>query len=540
MLELPIPSENDFKRLLSGCLPHLENDIPKGMNNVQRVDALNIEAAGIHFDFSRTHLNEDLVEWMAQFMETVGVGAWMRALHDGDIVNPSEGQAASHCLYRLNKDRLGQLVKEREEASAIIEASAKCRSLVERFRSNEWLAPNGKPYRHLIHLGIGGSALGPKLLIDCLGYGKELPIEAHFVANIDGHSLAPTLAACDPAQTMVIVCSKTFTTLETLHNAAEAQAWMRAAGIERPLDQFVGISAKPGRIVEFGISEDRALSFPQTIGGRYSVWSAVGLPAMLALGIDVFDEFLAGGGLMDECFFSNPLENNPSMLAGALDACYRHCADMQTIALFCYDQRLQLFPGYCQQLYMESNGKDRDRRGARLRHASAPVLWGGVGTEAQHAVFQLLHQGTGLHLPDFIAVARPGHDLADSHQHLLANMLAQASALAKGRHQIDGRDETVLDFVESSKLFVGNRPSVSLFLPDLSPATLGALIAHYEHRTFVSGILWGVNVFDQMGVELGKEMAQNLYPMLDGQEQVHGLDAALTHNIATLNKLSTS
>ncbi|MCH9662208.1 MAG: glucose-6-phosphate isomerase [Gammaproteobacteria bacterium] len=541
---LPMASSQDWQMLQDNTRDHATAKLSDLLTDPQRTEQLNIAAADIHFDYSRTHLSAGLLEQLTQFARRSGLLEWQEALHSGGVVNPTENQGALHHCYRLEQAQLRRLAADNAQIDDILSAQSKCAEMVSAIRDGRLKPASGKAYRYLLHLGIGGSALGPKLVLQSLSYGRKIPYEVHFVANIDGHCLAPALEACRPDETLVIACSKTFSTLETLRNAAEAIDWMRQGGVDNPLDQFVAVTARPDRAVEFGIDESRILPFPKSIGGRYSVWSAVGLPAMIALGPDTFNEFVAGARRMDEHFFSTPLERNAPVIAGMLDVWYRHCCDLQTIALFCYDQRLDLLVPYCQQLYMESNGKDKDRAGQPLAHASAPVLWGGVGTEVQHAVFQLMHQGTSLHLPDFIAVAKPAHSMKTHHQHLLANFLAQTSALGAGRSQIDGRGAEELDFIDASRLFSGNRPSTSIFLPALDASRLGALLAYYEHRTFVAGVLWGINVYDQMGVELGKEMAQSLFSQLDGDQPkpstdtADSIDTALAHNLKLLREIS--
>ncbi|MBC7986504.1 MAG: glucose-6-phosphate isomerase, partial [Sphingomonadaceae bacterium] len=369
---------------------------------------------------------------------------------------------------------------------------------------------------HVLHLGIGGSALGPELLIDALG--REMGrYDVAVVSNVDGAALDEVFATFDPHATLLVIASKSFTTSETMLNAASALAWMEEAGVADPYGRTIALTAAPDRAAAFGIDDTRILPFAESVGGRYSLWSSIGFPAALALGWQGFEELLEGGAAMDRHFRLAPFAANAPVLAALADLYYAQARRAETRAVFAYDERLRLLPSYLQQLEMESNGKRVTAAGEPLSCPSAPIVWGGVGTDAQHAMFQLLHQGTHLVPVEFVAVAEPGHALDEAHHRaLLTNCFAQGAALMRGSASEDlARD------------YPGDRPSSTILLDRLDPAALGALIAFYEHRTFANATLLGINPFDQFGVELGKEIAKAI-----GEEEAAGFDASTAMLIA--------
>jgi glucose-6-phosphate isomerase len=366
--------------------------------------------------------------------------------------------------------------------------------------------------RHILHIGIGGSALGPKLLIDALGR-DEARYDVRIVSNIDGAALAEAVNGLDPTKTIVAVASKTFTTTETLLNAASAMDWMRQGGVADPLGQFIALTAAPEKAVEWGIDESRVLPFSESVGGRYSLWCSIGFPVALGLGWTAYEELLEGAAAMDRHFRTAPFIENAPIVAAFADLYYAQIRHCETRAVFAYDERLRLLPDYLQQLEMESNGKSVTADGKPLGRHSAPVTWGGVGTDAQHAVFQLLHQGTRLIPVEFIASKTPGHDFdAAHHEALLINCFAQGAALMAGRISDDG-----------ARNYSGDRPSTTILVDDVTPPVLGALIAFYEHRTFTNAVLVGINPFDQFGVELGKQIAREI-----GEKGPSGFDPSTT------------
>lgn len=449
-----------------------------------RVQRLSVAQSGMLFDFSKTHLDETVVEIFVRLAQDCNLIEARNRMFNGEIVNVTEGRAAEHAA-------------ERGEGAP--DSVAKARALHERMRSLIEHIDNGLlgEIRHILHIGIGGSALGPDLLIDALAR-ESGRYDVAVVSNIDGAALSEVFRRFDPHKTLIAMASKTFTTTETLLNAQSAIDWLREAGVEDPHGRIVALTAAPEKAIAWGVDETRILPFNEAVGGRYSLWSSIGFPAAMALGWPGFAAMLEGAASMDRHFRAAPLEENAPVLAAFIDLYYTQVQQCETRAIFAYDERLRLLPSYLQQLEMESNGKSVTTSGAALGRQSAPVTWGGVGTDAQHAVFQLLHQGTRLIPVEFVAVVEPGHDLDDGHhRQLLGNCFAQGAALMAGRSSDDG-----------ARNYVGNRPSTTILLDCLDPATLGALIAFYEHRTFTNAVLLGINPFDQFGVELGKQMAK--------------------------------
>lgn len=478
-------------------------------SDADRVAKLTVEVAGIYFDLSKTHLDDALLSGFSAMSENVQLGAAKEALFSGAVVNPTEGRAAEHTA---------------ERGTGNPEAVAHARELHNRMRSLIDAIDAGAlgEIEHVLHIGIGGSALGPKLLIDALGR-EDARYNVKVVSNVDGAALTEAIATMDPHKTIVAVASKTFTTTETLLNASSAMEWMREGGVVDPYSQFVALTAYPEKAVEWGIDESRVLPFNEAVGGRYSLWCSIGFPVALGLGWAAYEELLEGAAAMDRHFRTAPILDNAPTLAAFADLYYAQCRGCQTRAVFAYDERLRLLPDYLQQLEMESNGKSVTAEGAPLGRHSAPVTWGGVGTDAQHAVFQLLHQGTHLIPVEFIASKTPGHDFDTAHHEaLLVNCFAQGAALMTGRASDD-----------LARNYEGNRPSTTLLLDDVTPGTVGALIAFYEHRTFANAVMLGINPFDQFGVELGKQIAKEI-----GENGPSGFDPSTTALIeAALGKL---
>jgi glucose-6-phosphate isomerase len=454
--------------------------------NGNRLDNLAFEQAGIYFDFSKTHLDPDVVRSFQELADDIGLPAKTDALLSGDPVNVSEGRAAEHCAERGTGN------------PASIENA---RALHQRMKSLIEIIDSGAlgEFTQIIHLGIGGSALGPKMLHRALRIGDE-KYELEVVSNIDGTALEPVLERFTADKTLLVIASKTFTTAETLLNAQSVLDWMREQGVADPLGQVVALTANPEQAVQWGIDETRILPFAETVGGRYSLWSSIGFSVALALGYDVFADLLAGAAAMDQHFQEATWDRNIPVLAAFADQYYAQVRACETRAVFAYDERLGLLPDYLQQLEMESNGKSVTLDGEPLSLNSSPIIWGGVGTDAQHAVFQLLHQGTHLVPVEFLAVVEPGDSLDPAHHNgLLLNCFAQGAALMSGKKSDD-----------SHRNYPGDRPSVTILMEELEAHSLGALLAFYEHRTFVNATLLGINPFDQFGVELGKQMANVL------------------------------
>ena len=444
---------------------------------------LDLPGGAVRFDWSKTHLDAALGAAFVKLADAAGFAERRAAMIAGEHVNTTEDRPVEHTALRgIGKDT------SVDEAEAL---HMRMKSLVEAIHSGAL-----GEVKHLIHIGIGGSALGPALAIDALA--RDNPkCDVHVVSNIDGCALEAAFKACDPATTMIAVASKTFTTTETMTNALSALDWLKQNGVADNYGRVIALTAYPDKAVEWGVDETRVLPFAESVGGRYSLWSSIGFPIALALGWTEFAAFLDGAAAMDRHFIDSDGLANLPLRAAFADLYYTQLCGTQTRACFAYDERLRLLPSYLQQLEMESNGKSVKLDGSPVGRPTAPITWGGVGTDAQHAVFQLLHQGTNLVPVDFIAAIEPGDELAlDHHRNLLANCFAQGAALMAGKASKDG-----------ARAYPGDRPSATILCEELNAATLGALIAFHEHRTFSNGVLLQINSFDQFGVELGKEIA---------------------------------
>jgi glucose-6-phosphate isomerase len=451
-----------------------------------RLSRLTVEETGIRFDFSKTHLDTALLGGFADLAMRCDLAGARDALFAGQPVNISEGRAAEHSAER------GQGAPDSVKRAQGFHA--RMRALIDAIEADAF-----GPVRHILHIGIGGSALGPDFLVDALGRDAGR-YDVAVVSNVDGAALEQALAGFDPGATLIAIASKTFTTSETMLNAQSALAWMEEGGVADPYGRVIALTASPDRAIDFGIDETRILPFAETVGGRYSLWSSIGFPVALALGWEAFETLLEGAAAMDRHFRLAPMLQNAPVLAAFADRYYANLRGAETRAIFAYDERLRLLPAYLQQLEMESNGKSVTKEGKPVGRATAAISWGGVGTDAQHAVFQLLHQGTHLVPVEFVAAIEPEHGLAfDHHRQLLINCFAQGAALMAGKQADD-----------PARSYPGDRPSTTILLDRVDPATLGALIAFYEHRTFANAVLLGINPFDQFGVELGKEIAKSI------------------------------
>ena len=461
-----------------------------------RVARLSGELAGITFDFSKTHLAPSLIDQLPGLSEAAELPDALDRLLSGAIANPTEGRAAEHPAERGSgsPDAVQLSASRRQRKRALIDA----------VEAGAFGDVTG-----ILHIGIGGSALGPALLVDALGR-RERRYKVEVLSNIDGQAFDAAVVDLDPATTLVAIASKTFTTAETLRNAEAALEWLSEAGVEDAYGRLIAITAAPERAVDFGIDETRILPFAESVGGRYSLWSAIGFPAALALGFSAFEELLDGASEVDEHVRTAPAEKNLPLIAALSDRLYADRLGAETRAIFAYDERLRLLPSYLQQLVMESNGKAVTINGAALERPSSAILWGGTGTDAQHAVFQLLHQGTHLAPVEFVAVAEADDEQDPAHhRELLLNAFAQGAALMSGRASDD-----------PARNYPGDRPSTTILLQRLDARTLGALLAFYEHRTFCEAVLLGINPFDQFGVELGKDIAR----AIDDPEQRASFD----------------
>ena len=470
-----------------------------------RVESLTLRAAGLHVDLSKNRIDAEALRALCAAADEHGLAEARAAMFAGEAINTTENRAVLHVALRAAAER-SILVDGRNVVPDVLAERRKMAGIVEALRSGSWTGYDGRAIRDVVNIGIGGSDLGPRMVTAALAPHHSGPLRVHFVANLDGADLAPKLASLDPATTVFIVASKSFTTLETLTNASTARRWLvAAAGHEDAVAKhFIALSANPDATTAFGIDEANRLTFWDWVGGRFSLWSVIGLPIALAVGNEGFEALLAGARAMDSHFETAELGRNLPVLMALTGLWYRHFFERPTQAVLPYDERLALLPDYLQQADMESNGKRVQLDGEAVSMDTAPVLWGGVGTNAQHAFFQMLHQGTHWVPADFIAAIRPDHDLTEHHEGLLANCLAQTAALMLG--DVDADDP--------HRVFDGNRPSTTILLDQLDPASLGALIAAYEHKIFCQGVCWGINSFDQFGVQLGKTLAKQVQPAL--------------------------
>lgn len=450
-----------------------------------RLKRLSVDVAGIHFDFSKTHLTAEAIAAFEKLAKASDLAGKREALFRGEKVNVTEGRAVGHTAERGES--------EPEMVARAAQLHARMRALVDAIGADAL-----GPIRHILHVGIGGSALGPDLLVDALGRDSET-YDVAVVSNVDGMALEEVFERFEPDATLLVVASKTFTTTETMLNASSVIEWLQQGGVDDPYGRVIALTASPDKAVEWGVDETRVLPFAESVGGRYSLWSSIGFPAALKLGWDQFEELLDGAAEMDRHFRLAATHENAPLIAAFADLYYTHNRGAETRATFAYDERLRLLPSYLQQLEMESNGKSVTADGQPLDGPSAAITWGGVGTDAQHAVFQLLHQGTHLLPVEFVTCIAAGDSLnPDHHRQLLLNAFAQGAALMKGRANAE----------DPARAYPGDRPSSTILLDQLDARTLGALIAFYEHRVFANGALLGINSFDQFGVELGKEMAK--------------------------------
>jgi glucose-6-phosphate isomerase len=492
----------------------------------QRFERLSAEAAGLFLDYSKNRLDGRTLALLANLARERGVEQLRDAMFNGDKINLTEQRAVLHTALRAPKDK--QITVDGQDVTADVHAVlARVKTFSDAVRNGQWHGHTGKEITDIVNIGIGGSDLGPKMVCLALRQFAHPRLTMHFVSNVDGHDMDAALARVNPETTLFIIASKTFTTAETMMNANTARAWfLKSASEEALAKHFVAVSTNVEAIKKFGIDPDNMFPFWDWVGGRYSVWSAIGLPVALCVGYGYFADFLAGAHALDEHFRTAPIEQNLPMILALVGLWNREFLGCPSVSIAPYHQDLNRFPAYLQQLDMESNGKRVTRAGDTIAdYATCPVIWGDVGTNGQHAYFQLLHQGTDVTPIDFIAALRPAHEFHNHHAALLANCFAQSEAFMKGktadevRQDLAGQDAAEIERLVPHKTFPGNRPSNTILMEYLTPATLGALIALYEHKTFVQGAIWDVNSFDQWGVELGKVLAKKIEAELNGEAQ---------------------
>jgi glucose-6-phosphate isomerase len=496
----------------------------------QRGESMTAEAVGIHLDYSKNRITRDTLKLLLQLAEESGLRAQIEAMFSGAKINVTENRAVLHVALRAPKDASIMVDGENivPQVHAVLDKMA---DFSRRVRSGQWKGHTGKRIRHIINIGIGGSDLGPVMAYEALKHYSDRAITFRFVSNIDGTDFAEAVHDLDPAETLFIVSSKTFTTLETMTNARTARDWtVQGLGgdVKAVAHHFVAVSTSAAKVSEFGIDPDNMFEFWDWVGGRYSMDSAIGLSTMLAIGPENFRALLDGFHEMDEHFRTAPLENNLPVLMALLTVWYTNFFDAQTVAVLPYEQYLKRFPAYLQQLTMESNGKRVTRDGIEVAYDTSPIYWGEPGTNGQHSFYQLIHQGTRLIPCDFIAFAESLNPLGCHHDMLLANVFAQAEALAFGKTTEQVEAEGTPDWLVPHRVFAGNRPSNMILVRRLAPDTLGKLIALYEHCVFTQGVIWNIDSFDQWGVELGKLLAQRIAAELDSPAE-----PKLTHDSST-------
>lgn len=486
----------------------------------QRLDYLTLEAAGLYLDLSKHLLDRPAVDALLHLARERNLAHAITGLFGGNVVNVTENRPALHTLLRATPATQTDPTEARRFAQ-ITEARHKMDAFCERVTAGKLLGHGGETIRDVVNIGIGGSHLGPQLVCDALRYEGVPGVRVHFVSNVDGGDLERVLAPLDPESTYFLIASKSFTTVETLLNARSASAWIQKR-FDTPgatFSHFAAITSMPERARAFGIDNDNIFPMWDWVGGRYSLWSAIGLPIAVAIGADGFKRLLAGAQAMDEHFRTTPFKRNLPVMQALVGIWNSNFLDCETLAIIPYDDRLRRLPEYLQQLEMESNGKRVTLANELARHATAPVLWGGVGTNVQHAFFQLLHQGNRRTAMDFICVLSHPRAAREHHDMLVANCIAQAEGLMRGRRhaglttsESPGADVDLPLHRESP----GNRPNTMLAMEALTPETLGALLALYEHKTYVQGVIWDINSFDQWGVELGKELADTILGEIQG------------------------
>ena len=518
--------QNHYSQVRELHLRDLFEDDPK------RGERMTAEAVGLFLDYSKNRITDETLKFLIQLAEESGLRARIDAMFRGEKINVTETRAVLHVALRAPKG--ASIIVDGEDVVPQVHAVLdKMADFSHRVRSGEWKGHTGKRIRNVINIGIGGSDLGPVMAYEALKHYSERVMNFRFVSNVDGTDCAEAVRDLDPSETLFIVSSKTFTTLETMTNAHTARAWSLEGlgGDEKSVAKhFVAVSTNAAEVAKFGIDTDNMFGFWDWVGGRYSMDSAIGLATMLAIGPDNFRALLDGFHQMDEHFRTAPFERNLPVLMGLLGVWYVDFFAAQTVAVLPYEQYLKRFPAYLQQLTMESNGKHVTLDGAEVSYTTSPIYWGEPGTNGQHSFYQLIHQGTRLIPCDFIAFGQPLNPLGRHHAMLLANVFAQSEALAFGKTPEQVKAEGTPDWLIPHRVFEGNRPSNTILADRLTPQVLGKLVALYEHCVFTQGTIWNINSFDQWGVELGKVLAQRIIPELESPEEPR-----LDHDSSTNN-----
>ena len=501
----------------------------------QRFARLSISWNDWLLDYSKQRVTADTMGLLQDLWAAADVPGWIALMRQGAAINHSEGRAALHIALRHPAGKGPILHGGRDVMPGVQGELEKMRRFAAAIHGRHWRGATGEPISDIVNIGIGGSDLGPRMATRALAAFRHPELRVHYVANLDGADLSTVLAGLQPRTTLFIIASKTFTTQETMQNAASARHWLvQALGEAAVARHFVAVSTNLAEVARFGIDPENAFAFWDWVGGRYSLWSAIGLPLVLAVGFDNFSRLLAGAHAMDEHFFSAPAAENLPALLALLEIWNSNFLGAGNRALLPYSQSLSLLPRYLQQLEMESNGKQIDRQGLPLDCSTAPVLWGEAGTNGQHAFYQLIHQGGRLVPCEFIVCRQPDFPLPGHHEKLLANCFAQSEALMCGRTLAETTAELATSGMAPDQVallapyrtFPGNQPSTTLLLPRLDPFNLGALLALYEHKVFVESVIWDINPFDQWGVEYGKQLASRLLPIIEGKAAAAALDSS--------------
>ena len=500
----------------------------------ERFDTFSLRLGTLLFDYSKNRITQETMDKLLALAEAAGVPELRDAMFSGEKINTTENRAVLHIALRNRPDN-PIYVDGEDVMPSVTETLDKMRTFSGAVRSGSWQGYTGEEITDIVNIGIGGSDLGPKMVTHALiPYGHPR-LSVHYVSNVDGSDISETLKRLKPETTLFLIASKTFTTQETMTNAATARDWLLATAKDDSAvaKHFVAMSTNEQAVAAFGIDPENMFEFSDWVGGRYSLWSAIGLSIALYIGMDNFDALLAGARVADEHFLNAPLEENIPVIMGVLGVWYNNFFDAQTHAILPYDYYLEYFPSYFQQGDMESNGKSTTREGEPVNVSTGPVIWGQPGTNGQHAFYQLIHQGTKLIPCDFLAAAKTHNPVGEHHEILLSNFFAQTEALMKGRTFEEAKAEVGQDtgdvdpdLLAASKTFPGNRPTNSFLYEELDPKTLGTLIALYEHKIFTQGAIWNINSFDQMGVELGKVLAKKILPELEGDEEVESHDSS--------------
>jgi glucose-6-phosphate isomerase len=498
----------------------------------KRGERLTVEAAGLFLDYSKNRITGDTLGLLLRLAEESGLRARIEAMFGGEKINVTENRAVLHTALRAPRDT--SIIVDGEDVVPQVHAVLdRMSAFADRVRSGAWKGHTGKPIRNVVNIGIGGSDLGPAMAYEALRFYSARDIRFRFVSNVDGTDLVEATRDLDPSETLFIISSKTFTTLETMTNGESARAWLLAGlggDVSAVAKHFVAVSTNAQKVSGFGIDPANMFGFWDWVGGRYSMDSAIGLSTMLAIGPEAFRAMLDGFHRMDEHFRTAPFERNLPVLMGLLSVWYTDFFGAETVAVLPYEQYLKRFPAYLQQLAMESNGKHVTLDGAKVTCHTAPIYWGEPGTNGQHSFYQLIHQGTRLIPCDFIAFDQPLNPLGRHHDLLMANVFAQTEALAFGKTPEQVKAEDMPDWLVPHRVFEGNRPSNTILLGRLTPEALGKLVALYEHSVFTQGAIWNIDSFDQWGVELGKALAQRIVPELESASEPR-----LAHDSSTTN-----